>query len=380
MSKRTLLIVVNEDRFFLSHRKEIGVSAHSRDWDVSVVAKDTGVRAEIEELGLKFINLPINPTGKNIFQELRVLSFLQKLYSRNPDAVVHHVGLKLLLWGSLAAKMSPVKGVVNAVSGLGTLFAGERPSRLIDLMFPMLRYCKRKTKNIHYIFQNTDDRQVFADQNLLGIDNHYLIKGAGVDLDFFAFTPIPKDLPVKIVFIGRMIREKGVVDIIRAASIIKQKYEDKVEFILCGALSSNPSALSEEEIGRLADGKYIRWMNHIKDVRSVLQESSIFCLPSHREGFPKSAIEASAVGRPILTYDSVGCRDTVIQGKNGYKVPLKDYESLAEKLDFLISHPDVCHRMGKVSRKIAENNYNIDTVVKKHLEIYDKIYNGGGRK
>ena len=149
---KELFIVVNEDRFFLSHRKEIGVAAHKRGWDVIVVCKDTGQRNEIEELGLKFLSLPINPTGKNVRQEFRVFRFLKNLYKKHPDALVHHVGLKLLLWGTLAASTSRVRGVVNAVSGLGTLFAGGKRSRLASLVFPLLRYCRRNFKNIHYIF------------------------------------------------------------------------------------------------------------------------------------------------------------------------------------------------------------------------------------
>lgn len=373
MQDKTLFIVVNEDRFFLSHRKEIGDYAHRKGWDVTVVAKDTGVKKEIEEMGLHFINLPINPTGKNVFQELRVLRFLKKLYRRNPDAVVHHVGLKLLLWGSLANHLSPMRGVVNAVSGLGTLFTGDRPSRLIGVMFPLLRYCRKKGGNVCYIFQNHDDRQTFEDQKLIGPYNYFMIKGAGVDLDYFDFTPIPEEGKVKVVFTGRMIKEKGVVDLVKAANLLKDKYEDKVEFILCGSLSSNPSALTEEEVNKLADGKYIKWLNFQSDVRSILKDSTIFCLPSYREGFPKSIIEASAIGRPIVTYDSVGCRDTVVNGKNGFKVPLKDYRALAEKLDYLISRPEVCVKMGKASRRIAEKTYDVRKVVRRHLDIYDRL-------
>ncbi|MCH5217381.1 MAG: glycosyltransferase family 4 protein [Muribaculaceae bacterium] len=374
MRDRKLLIVVNEDRFFLSHRKEVGVRARAAGWDVTVVAKDTGVKGEIEALGLNFVDLPINPTGKNPLQEMRVVRFLSNLYKKNSDAIVHHVGLKLLLWGSLASKMSPVRGTVNALSGLGTLFTGERPSRLIYLMYPLLRFCKRRSKNIHYIFQNNDDRQVFEDQKLLGIDDNHLIRGAGIDLEKFAYRPIRHGGTVKVVFTGRMLEEKGVLDLVKAAEILRPKYEGKVEFILCGALSKNPSALSEKEIRELTDGRYIKWLGYLPDVRNVLVDSTIYCLPSHREGFPKSVIEASAIGRPIVTYNSVGCRDTVEQGKNGFKVPLRDYKSLAESLDMLISDPALCDRMGMASRKIAEKTYDINFVVGKHLQIYDRLY------
>ena len=365
-------MVVNEDKFFLSHRKEIGSVAFAAGWDVTIVAKDTGRREEIEKLGLHFIDLPINPTGKNIFQEIKVLRFLRRLYRQYPDAVVHHVGLKLLLWGNMAVRKSNVGSTVNAVSGMGTLFTDSKRSVLISMMFKMLRYCQKGRKSIHYIFQNSEDLEIFRNQKLLESASFSIIKGAGVDLDYFAYSPIMHEGKVKIVFTGRMIKEKGVVDLVKAAEILRPKYEGHVEFIFSGALSSNPSALTEREIESMMDGNYIKWINYQEDIRSLLEESTIFCLPSHREGFPKSIIEASAVGRPIVTFDSVGCRDTVVEGVNGFKVPVGDSNKLAEKLDILISNPDECDRMGKESRKIAENTYDIHDVVSKHLEIYGK--------
>lgn len=378
MDKQTLIIVVNEDRFFLSHRKDIGVAAQKKGWDVIIVAKDTGRRSEVEDLGLTFINLPINPTGKNVVQELKVLRFLRKLYKEHPDALVHHVGLKLLLWGTLSASSTHVRGVVNAVSGLGTLFAGGKRSKLAKVVFPLLRRCGRKFANIHYIFQNSHDRNVFASERILNKFNHHYIKGSGVNLSDFEYAPLPEELPLKVVFTGRMLKEKGVLDVIEVAKKLRPKYEDSVEFILCGALSSNPSALSQKEIEKLIDGKYIQWRNHLQDVRPVLRESTVFLFPSlYGEGIPKSVIEASAVGRPILTYDSVGCRDTVKQGRNGFAVPVRDCDKLAEKLDYLLSNRDVCEKMGEASRELAEKHYDIRTVVRKHLEIYDIVSKKG---
>lgn len=364
-------MVVNEDKFFLSHRKEIGSAALAAGWDVTIVAKDTGRRKEIEQLGLHFVNLPINPTGKNIFQELKVLRFLRRLYRQYPEALVHHVGLKLLLWGNMALRKSPIGATVNAISGLGTLFTDSKKSTIIRMMFKVLRYSQKDRKNIHYIFQNNEDLEIFRNQGLLDSTTHSLIKGAGVNLDYFSYSPIINEGNVKIVFTGRMIKEKGVIDLVNAAEILRPKYEGRVEFIFSGALSSNPSALTEREIGKMMDGKYIKWINFQEDIRTLLVESTIFCLPSHREGFPKSIIEASAIGRPIVTFDSVGCRDTVVEGVNGFKVPIGDYKMLADRLDFLISNPDVRDRMGKESRKIAEKSYDIRDVISKHLEIYN---------
>lgn len=376
MPDKKLFIIINEDRFFLSHRKDIGLGAREKGWDVTIVAKDTGVAENIRELGLKFLELPINPTGKNIFQELGVLKFLSRLYRKNPDAIFHHVGFKILLWGGVAARLHKVRGVVNAISGMGTLFTGDKPSPLTKFIFPILKFNNSHSNQIFYIFQNLDDERIFKEKKLLNRDNYCLIKGSGVNLEEFDFTEIPEGEPLHVVYTGRMLREKGVVDMVKAAEILRPKYEGKVSFILCGGLSSNPSALSEEELQGLVDGTYIVWMHHQKNVKKVLQECVLFCFPSYREGFPKSVIEASAVGRPIVTYDSIGCRDTVEDGVNGYKVALKDYKALARKIDVILSNQELARDMGAESRKIAERDYNINDVVSKHLDIYESLFNG----
>ncbi len=182
-------MIVNEDRFFLSHRKDIAVAAKQAGWDVTVVCKDTGQRKDVEALGLRMTDLPINPTGENIFQELKTLLFLYKLYWRNRDAVVHHVGLKNILWGGLAARLAGVKGVVNAVSGLGTLFNGEEPSTVARAVMRVMRFSNRR-KNVVTIFQNHEDEGLFYKYKVVNPDQSLFIKGSGVDLKDYAFSPV----------------------------------------------------------------------------------------------------------------------------------------------------------------------------------------------
>ena len=162
---KKLLMIVNEDRFFLSHRKEIALAAQKAGWDVTVVCKDTGRRHEVEEMGLKVLELPINPTGVNPFQELRTWWFLYTLYKKNREAVVHHVGLKNMLWGGLAAKFAHVHGVVNAVSGLGTIFSGEKLGMLARGILAVMRF-SNKRKRVKVIFQNQEDKDMFLQRGV----------------------------------------------------------------------------------------------------------------------------------------------------------------------------------------------------------------------
>lgn len=367
-------MVVNEDWFFLSHRKDIALKAQEAGWDVTIVAHDSGKGETIRGLDLKFINLPIDSTGMNPMHELKTLYFLCKLYRENKDAIVHHVGLKNILWGSLAARKVGVKGVVNAVSGLGSLFANEQ-SLLNKVLIKVLKFGHRHN-NLKVIFQNHEDERFFDERNVVTPEQKRFIKGSGVDLNDYAFVPMPTSGKIKVVFTGRMIEEKGVLILTEAAEKLRKEFEDSVEFLLVGGLYPNPKALKKEDIEARCDGKYIKWLGYRTDVKNLLGKSSIVAFPSYyREGLPKSLIEANAIGRPIITTDSIGCKDTVEDGVNGFLIPIKDSESLDQKLRILLTDPELRAKMGKEARKIAERDFSLTNVIEKHLEIYNELYN-----
>lgn len=370
-------MIVNEDRFFLSHRKEIAMAAQAQGWEVTIVCKDTGQRAEVESLGLRMLELPINPTGTNLVQELKTFKFLYSLYNKNKDAVVHHVGLKNILWGGLAAKVTGVRGVVNAVSGLGVLFSGEKLGLSAKGILALMRF-SNKRKGVKVIFQNQEDKALFLQQRVVEENQIEFIKGSGVDLKDFRYVPEPAadSATIKVVFTARMVKEKGVVELIEAAERLRKDFEGRVEFWLCGRLAANADALSREELENMCDGHYIKWLDFQKDIKSILEQSHIMAFPSYyREGVPKSLIDVCAIGRPIVTTDSIGCRDVVDDGINGFLVPPRDSELLAQKLRLLIENEDMRVSMGKASREKAEREFDLEKVMEKHLEIYDKLKN-----
>lgn len=370
---KKLLLVVNEDRFFLSHRKDIALAAQRQGWDVTIVCKDTGQRQDVETLGLTMLELPIHPTGMNLWEELKTFFFLYQLYARHKDAVVHHVGLKLILWGGLAAKLVGVKGVVNAVSGLGVMFSEEKPSLMMRGLLAILRFSHHRS-SVRVIFQNHEDEYLFQSKNIVKPADSVFIKGSGVDLDEFPYTPQPADDVVKIIFTARMVKEKGVIVLIEAAELLRQRFEGRIEFWLCGGLSGNPKALTEAELIQRCDGSYIQWLGFRRDVRELLMQSHIVAFPSYyREGVPKSLIEACAIGRPIVTTNSVGCKDTVDDSSNGFLIPIRNSEYLAEKLALLIEDRQLRERMGKASREKAEHEFSLGNVVDKHLGLYESL-------
>lgn len=374
-----LFIVVNVDWFFLSHRLPVALAAQRAGRDVTVVTADTGRLKDIKVAGLKVINLPMSRSGMNILQELKTFLFLYRLYRRERPDIVHHVGIKTILWGTLAAKFASVLSaattiaVVNAVSGLGGFFAEDNKSILSKVMPKVLRFSHHR-KKLFVIFQNQEDRQLYLKHHIISEGQARYIKGSGVDLKEFCYTPEPQDGKVIVMLTARMIVEKGVFVLTDAAEILRNEYESKVEFWIVGGLDDHPGAISKEQLDAVCDGQYIKWLGRREDVKELLKQCHIFAFPSYyMEGLPKSLIEACAIGRPIVTTDNIGCRDVVTDGVNGYLVPVKNSAALAEKIRVLIDHPELRLQMGLASRKVAEENFSIDLVIDKHLAIYQEL-------
>lgn len=370
---KKLFIVVNVDWFFLSHRFPIALAAQKAGWSVTIVTADTGKLKEIKAAGLKTINLPMSRSGMNIFQELGTLNFLRKLYKREKPDVVHHVGMKTILWGTLAAKFTKVNGVVNAVSGLGGFFAEDNKSILAKIMPKVLKFSHNQ-KNLLVIFQNQEDRAMYVKKGIIDDSQARFIKGSGVNLQEFCYTPEPIDGKVKIILTARMIVEKGIFLLTEAAEKLRTEYGDKVEFWLVGGLDDHPGAITKDQLDAVCDGKYIKWLGYRTDVKELLQQSHIVAFPSYyMEGLPKSLIEACAIGRPIITTQSIGCKDTVDDCVNGFLIPPKDVDVLASKLRVLIDNPEMRESMGKASRAKAEKEFSLDVVIEKHLKIYNEL-------
>src|ERR1035437_292449 len=307
-----LFIIVNVDWFFLSHRKEIALSAKKNGYDVTIVTNNTGKKPEIEGLGLHVIDLPMSRSGKNIFKELSTFIFLYKLYKKEKPDVIHHVGLKTILWGTFAAKLLNINGIVNAVSGLGLFFAEDNISVSSKIFVQVLRYSHHR-KNLAVIFQNDEDKSLFLNNHIIRKDQAYLIKGSGVDLSHFCYTPEPTGGKIKVLLTARMIPEKGIFFLTEAANLLKSEYINKVQFLLCGGVAASPNAIKEEDLKGVCDGEYISWLGYRTDVLELLKSAHIIAFPSYyKEGLPKSLIEATAVGRPIITTNSIGCKETVI--------------------------------------------------------------------
>ena len=370
---KKLFMVVNEDRFFLSQRKPIALAAREAGYDTVIITKETGHLQEIEKLGFKVINLPINPTGMNLWEDMRTLKFLIGLYQNEKPDIVHHVGLKNILWGGIAAKLTRIKGVVNAVSGLGGLFNKEKLSMTTRGILSAMKFSNHRS-GVKVIFQNNDDQDIFLANNVVRPEQIEFTKGSGINLEEYSYVDEPTDGTINIIFTARMVKEKGIIDLIEAAKILRTQYEGNIKFLLCGRLTPNKSGITEEYLHKHCDGKYICWLGERNDVKQLLEKSHIMAFPSYyREGVPKSLIEASAIGRPIITCDSVGCRDVVDDGINGFLIKPKNPQILADKLEILINDKALRRKMGEKAREKAEHEFSIQTVIDTHLKIYNQL-------
>lgn len=375
MKKKKLLIVCNVDWFFISHRLGVGKGAIDYGYDVYVAAEDTGRADEIRAIGVTFIDLKFSRSGTNMFEELKVLNKFWKLYkSLRPD-IVHHVTLKPVVYGSLIAKWLKINGVVNAIAGLGYNFTSDRKGGVFSVLVKLMKYGFNRD-GIAVIFQNQTDFEDLKTTGVLSPKNKtFFTKGSGVDLIEYGYVPLPQNPKINILFPTRMLWDKGVRELREATDILKDKYKHKACFLLAGlADGENKAGVPASYLTDWSDGEYVKWIGYQKDMPSIFADSEIVTLPSYyREGMPKSLIEACAIGRPIVTTDSIGCRDCVDEGYNGYVVPPRSAIELANALEKLIISREMREKFSKNSREKAEREFDVKTVVGIHLNIYESL-------
>lgn len=371
-SPARVLFVLNDSRFFVSHRLLLARGLRDAGYDVHVAAAaEDGVNA-ILAAGFPFHPIPLQKQGLNPFADVRALSEIFRLYRRLRPSIVHHVTIKAVLYGTVAARMARVPAVVNAVAGLGTLFAGGSP--LADLRRGAMRTiyaASVRHPNLHFIFQNTEDRDTFFRARLADANRSVLIQGSGADLRLISPSPEP-DGPPLVVLVARLLRQKGVEEFAEAARRLRAAGVPG-RFALVGDSASNRDAVPRAVLDQWRDEGVVEVWGWRDDMDAVLAQAAIACLPSYYpEGVPKALIDAAAAGLPIVTTTMPGCRETVIDGVNGLLVPPRDVDALTDALRRLLLDADLRRRFGAASRKLAEDRFSIDAVIHSTLEVYER--------
>lgn len=374
---KNLLYIVNDLDFFVSHRMELGTEAIKRGANVSV-AYGTASTAALDKLrhyGIQTKKITIKRSTFNPLME--VISFFEVfllLIFKKPD-LLHLVTIKPYLYGGVAARLTRVPAVVSAVSGLGTIFISKTrlKSLLLLLLKPIFQFAMNHPNQI-IIFQNTSDKDLLIKWGVVRERNTMLIRGSGVDLSVFRHSVEPEGVPI-VTFAARLLKDKGIEDFIDAARILKKKCIAANFWIVGKIDQGNLSSISPIKIDEWKSENYLKFLGQQEDISKIYSQSHIICLPSYREGLPKSLIEGAASGRAIVTTNVPGCRDAIIPGKTGLLVPPQNPNLLAQALEELILDPEKRSHMGKEGRKLACRAFSINKVVNEHFQIYNKLAN-----
>ena len=375
VSKR-LLLNVNVAWFFLSHRIAIARAARAAGFDVHVaadIASDHEIAA-LEKEELTFHRVRLNRGGLMPTRDLGYAAQLASVVRRVRPDLIHNVTAKPIVYGTLVARAHRVRGILNAVSGLGYSFSGGRRRGLASRLVSTAYRVALRRPGIRVIFQNTDDLQGFVRAGIIDPLQAVLIRGSGVDLKAFPQTREPAG-PLRVVLPARMLRDKGIVEFAGAARMLRSRGM-AAQFLLAGMMDeANPAGISRAELTQLQQESGVEWMGHVADMPALLASAHVVCLPSYREGLPKALLEACAAGRPIVTTDVPGCRDVVSDGVNGILVPVRDAAALADALQRLLGDAALRARMGDEGRRRAESEFDVNAVVRATLDEYRKILN-----
>lgn len=371
-----LLYLVTEDWYFCSHRLELATAALNADYDVYLVTQVTHHADFIRSEKIKLYPVIFSRSYNRPWQDIKTLINIFKIYREIQPDIVHHVALKPVMFGSLIClfmKKNKPKAVVNAMTGLGSLFISKKPFlSMVKSIFSKLLVFFLQRKNSHLIVQNNDDKALFIDEYHLPLEKISLIKGSGVNINTYK-PALNKSKLITVMLVARMLKDKGVEEFISAVSLL-EKQGQSARFVLVGDTDKeNPSSISTARLEEWNKKGIIEWWGQCDNMVSVYEQANIVVLPSYREGLPKVLLEAAACGLPIVATDVPGCRVIVKHGVNGLLVAVRDADELAAAISQLINNPELCKEMGSKGRDMVEKEFSSNIVIDKTLMLYQSL-------
>ncbi len=326
---------------------------------------------ELTRDGFRWVEFKFSRKGRDPFREFATLIKLMQVYRDERPDLVHHFTVKCVLYGSLAAKWVGISRIVNSITGLGYLFINEATVSKLFRSFILFLY-RLALRSTHVIFQNKDDLYQFQETGLVDTNRIDIVRGSGVDIRKFAPTPLPEGIP-QILLPARMLWDKGVGEFVEAARILLAE-GIQAKFVLAGdSDSENPAGVPVKMIKKWQKEGLITWVGWQGNMPELYAASSIVCLPSYREGLPKTLIEAAACGRPLVAFDAPGSREVVIHGSTGLLARYKDIQDLTVCLKNLLNDPEGRQRMGNNARKLAVEEFSNERIIDETLVVYSKL-------
>ncbi len=361
---------------FFQMRRRLCDNLIEKGYEITVSGYTEVSKDLLKQYKADYVYIPLSRAGINPVQDLKVLRAYYKEMKREKYEIVHSYTAKPNIYGSIAAKYAGIRRIYPTVNGLGYAFTdvdtGKLKAKFVRFMISLLYKwgfsCATKV-----FFQNKDDARELIRRKIIDKGKCVLISGSGIELDAYPYSECSVT-PMVFLIATRLLVTKGVREFCEAARIVKRKYSEAV-FQLAGALDDNPDSISQKELNFYVKEGIIQYLGVVRDMPSALKKCSVFVLPSfYREGIPHVILEAMSVGRAVITTDSPGCKETVRgademgKGKNGFLIPAKDSQILAEKMIWMIEHTDRVKEMGEESRRYAEERFDVEMVNKVMLE------------
>jgi len=379
--RANILYVVNEAYYFLSHYSALARAAMAAGYQVHIAAPNDHVWApegfsseELDAAGFKLHAFPLSRRGQNPISEIRSAVALLRLYKKLQPNLVHHLTIKPVIYGGIAARIMKVPAMVCSVTGLGQVFVSSGARAW--LRRALVKYGYRIAlhhKNARLVVQNPEDGQVLVDAGAVRPSQVVSVRGSGVSLEEFVPVPEPNETPV-VILPGRLIWEKGIREFVEAARLLRSQGVDARFALVGGTNVSNPRAVPRAQLGEWEKDGLVEWWGRREDMPLVFASCHIVCLPSsYGEGVPRVLIEAAASGRSIVATQLPGCRAVVKDGENGLLVPVNDPIALAAALRLVIEDPDMRLRFGSVGRKVAESQFCEKVLAERIVKTYDAL-------
>ena len=366
-----VLLFANTDWYLYNFRLPLAKALRARGYEVVMISPLGEYSTRLTAEGFRCIDFPFSRNGLNPLAELVTLWRLTQLYQTEKPLLVHHFTIKCVLYGGLAARLTNIPAIISSVTGLGHVFT--TPSRQNTLVKPFISALYRHVlKRSEVIFQNPDDRAEFLNLALVHETRCHLVRGSGVDIDYFQpRAPQENSAQRNVLMVGRLLKEKGVAEYVEAAEIVKRTMPGIV-FLLAGDPDpGNPSSINASFRAAWAAKGDVQFLGHRSDILDLLHNAEIVVLPSYREGTPRSLLEAAACGIPLVATDVPGCREVVADGVNGFLVPVKNSHALAQAIIKLLSNVELRGRMGARARQIICECFSQTQVISETLRIYD---------
>ena len=369
-----VLLFANTDWYLYNFRLALAKAIRNTGHEVVCVSPPGNYGKHLESEGFRWINLRMNRRSLNPWSELQVLMALTSLYRHESPDIVHHFTIKCVIYGSIAARMTGVRARVNAVAGLGYVFANN--GLYARMLRPPVRAILRLAvcgKRAKLILQNPDDVKEFLDYGLITTEQVRLIRSSGVNTKRFRPVDQQKSDGIRVLLATRLLWDKGIREYVEAARILKRKGKS-IDFLLAGAPDSgNPASVSENDVLKWREEGAVTPLGHVENMEHLLSMVDLVALPTYREGTPRILLEAAAMGLPIVATDVPGCREIVSHGENGLLVPPKDSVALAKAIKLLADDPDKRHQMGKAGREKVLAEFDESIVIEKTLGVYREL-------